>query len=509
MTSHPSLDPTGMFRNRGRSRIPAANSNNASPPLSSAVANTSLIEAQSSGAPLNEWECQNRETIAHNNNVSACESAMVYNGESSSQSPLLNLNNNLNGHINGRDENVFDDNDPEASEVDSTVSILGSVIEDDLDVARWRNMKRAGFTDELVTEGKNEAVEKRVTDSDVATGKNFDAQPTDAPCGHSDSLQLAKSVLQSSLKAPKEGSQDFAHNDYGSSKFTEDRVVGSNAPAEKNVEEQPEGTSYEYSVPQSILEASTEKRDGIAENKYDDQFTEQAACVDLDGSVDKQLESDKTLQSEQSAPRSIVVKVADFSQMNGDGDINAEVQSTKHLKNDTILHGKQDTSNSHNSPLSSQSSPFQKAFRFEHNRRPTTPRLPSTIEARALLPWQLATKCFSFDDTTMDDNTIPYQYYGLSTASFPNEQTVVPLNRTKSFSGGYGVAQRRRLEGENQSTFGVRRSKTWDHHIDGANNCGETYLQCGGNSLSQQNFVDSIQRRKFQVSGSQSRGCFI
>ena len=515
-----------MFRNRGRSRILGAR-NSVSPSFTSAATNSLSIEAQSSGAPLNEWECQNREAIA--NNVSA--SAIVHNGENTAQNPHLNSR-NLHGHRNERDENVLDDDgDDEASEKDSTVSILGSVIEDDVDLTRWKSMKRASRTAERVADETHDAEDEKVVDPDISRSKNSDELPFDVSCDLlEDRPILAQTLSQSSLKAPKEGSNDNAHNDFDDRTITDDRIADSNnIHTMKNFEEQPEGTSHEHadnvqlskSLPQSIVEAAIQQEDGILRDEHNEQFTKKTADVDTDEGIFKQPEDvtykrpDNTLQSEQSAPRSIsnathsnihVVQVADFSKMSGDSDITAETKSTKHLKEGTMIHRERDTPNNHRSPLSYQSSPFRKAFRFEHNRRPATPRLPSRMEGRALLPWQLASKCFSFDDTTNDD-TMPYQYYGRSAASFPCEQTVVPLHRTNSFSDG---SRRRQLEEEDHSTFHVQRSKTWDCQFDGRNNREKAYyLQSERNSPSQPNLMNWIQRRQLEVSVSQSYGRFI
>jgi hypothetical protein len=495
------LDPTGMFRNRGRhvvrkNTVPqdrrprggsdqssAASGFNAeqlrdvvskdessssSPDRSltnpgesdtSNIHRETLVSAQSSGAPSGEEaSCNNMETyIAQVSSIEAdCEPTATAESTYQSNRGISRFNSENLGLT------VQNEESEDADETDSTVSIMGSMINDDLDgdgglkkmdVFRWKSAMKTYRSD-----GKSEV-------QDVQEDRESDA------------------VNQA--------------EDIGAINHEVDISVNSEPEHAVNSELQ-----------QSLL------NDTVNSEGENDELNISMEChVDTSRLLDESIMSEH--EEMDNIPANAVVQVANFTDLdNSDGLFLSDVISPN--KKHIIDQGKNTIQGNNKSPVHQptsgilgQESPLRAALRRTENniRRITSPRLPPSSSVRVSnnsalpMPLQLATKCFSFDDTTIDeDATVPYQpqldmfrqnspkkrlprqqkqyqqsrnpeYYGLSgVASFPYEEDsslkkTIPLNRTpKSFSGAFCRSNynRDQQKSDQESCFQViRQSKTW------------------------------------------------
>ena len=308
----------------------------------------------------------------------------------------------------------------EAYETDSTISIMGSTINDDLnddegvnkmDTLRWKSsirMHRTNAGGEIIEE--DERPDRNTNEIMENVAHNESAQGIDA------------------------SSEDQIYNAY-SEKLTTNR----------DTEENAQNVSMECHIDTSHLSDES-------------QFMDDTEC----------------------SKHSNVVLVADFSNISSIGDAvgNQEISD-----NESVIR------------KAAQESPIRLSFR--NIQRMTSPRLPATNEISRVgnssalpLPLQLARNCFSFQDTTIDEDSdvlhqtqigkpdemsnargsSKQQFYGLSAvASFPDEESnhlsrAIALTRTsKSYQQQFPPG----TKNQHTSPFEViKRSKTWvDHHV--------------------------------------------
>jgi hypothetical protein len=522
-----------MFRNRGRHVVSAdgstlqdrgrynvdsaqynenndhhaeqSSSNSPERSLNNSGGNSSpAIPNQSSGAPPNEKECSNRNTDTCHAQYAAASQSTNINKVLDRGCSVVSSNSNDNGECASRNETIMSQlnaqnlgltqQTQDKDETDSTVSIMGSIINDDLDdedslkkmdLVRWKStMKMYRSSNERMLD---------VKENDEHTNDVLDE--TDIGNEYENECTLSEVWPTNEQAEPKVANSEL----------------------------------------QQVLLNDTITSD--AEN-VDNLVNISMEChVDTSHFLDESQITNEDHDDNDNVPHSNVVMVADFSGIeSGSSDLEDLVADESVQKKDTISlkngSGKEMNNTNHSPNHASsvrveQESPLRAAFRRTENniRRMTSPRLPpshyetvdrkSRVQSNSVLPLplQLARKCFSFDDTTLDEDlAIPYQpqlallgqdspkrrlprdqmshhqsknteYYGLSAvASFPYEdenslKQAIPLKRTsKSYSGSFGHAKSHLLsngqpyEGSGKDEHSspcrvIQQSKTWDHAV--------------------------------------------
>ena len=531
-----SLDPTGMFRNRGRHVVAhAANgklpqdraqgshghANESSVLCGDSASNNQQLNdsdnnrvrvyaynssndfyVQSSGAPSKEEDDYVAETRIGtrnptNNHGKIADlihehdhSAIHENGENTSQHDHNNsaqapndLNHEDRPFISNHNQENEEDEQYDQDGNDSTVSIMGSIINDDLD--EDEGLKRVDAMRWQSAMGKYcRSFVGKERMPHVSEHENEESDVDDAADNAKDDLYL-DNVFTADIG---NSTEDYPDADGG-------RTV--NEHTSKPLLSQPPSD------------------DGTCHND------DNPVNVSIECHVDTSLLDESQIEDENclDAAHSNVVQVADFLAIKNSG---ANLKYSDQMDDDYVVrnrisHSKKPLQNKNYTSGSriEEESPLCAAFRrtaasAESNiRRIASPRLPSasfttdnqTVDATyhgslLPLPLQLARKCFSFDDTTLaDDAEVPYQpelgvvgtqtarglskqqrqfteYYGLSAvASFPSDyednslKKSIPLERTsRSFSGAFSKSNFGLLPPQTPKKHtSIRQSRTWDH----------------------------------------------
>ena len=475
-----SLDPTGMFRNRGRHVITAA-ATTATVPQDHEAPNDGHDTEQTS-SPTETHESTNIDSSSRDDSQVEKQTGIQNSGTSSSEQDCVNSYS--------------------IETYEAQIVSTGSAGEEHGENNAQYESKRADINSEPHEENShssNEIEEPVETDSNMSTmGNNF-GNDLDEDEGL---RQIDMIRWKSARKRYKNSNHVHAGNLNVHMDGSEDSVHD-NEPMESRVADE---TLHKAILNDKIIDCDEESVPVSTECHIDTLGLVDKLQITMDGSID----NDETRYSN-------VVKVADFSKMEKDtsnathfGDLEDNCTSSQNKPTGNTTE--KDTINRRLSPkhkIASSPSKFQResplrlAFRRTENniRRIASPRLPTiydhsshesvrmTTSSHLPLPLKLARKCFSFDDTTLDDDlAMPYlpelgmstkspkknilrqqhqtehpEYYGLSAvASFPSEvedlKKTIPLN-TKSRS----LNNRQPVHG---SVFrGIQRSKTWNHHV--------------------------------------------
>ena len=465
---HDTLDPTGMFRNRGRHVVSAVSHDynperKDSQPLENNPADECSIEPLVQN--MDELNGASNDTIPPDRSLTISGKALSLNSIQSSDAPAQ-INHNFSHDADAR----------------MMSSVQVSVISKSED-KRENTFQVENRTLALNAENLRHCSPQ--LDGSIPTQEAYETDSTISIMGSTTNNDLDddEGVNKTDTLRWKSSIRLYRTNAGGD-------VIEENEGRDHNTNETMENVAHNESA-QSINASSDDEihSENLATNRDNKEYA-MKCHTDTSHLLD---ESNFTMDDTEDSKQSNVVLVADFSDMSSIGNV---VGNKGISDNTSVIH------------KAAQVSPVRLSFR-NNIQRMTSPRLLGTNEIRSStlpLPLQLARNCFSFQDTTIDeDRDVPYQtqigapdevsttqgsskqqFYGLSAvASFPDEESnyltkAIPLKRTsKSYQHQFVSGAKTQ---HNSPFRAIKRSKTWGDHNIGVDDNNVNNSHCNTNT---------------------------